>query len=582
MTHFTGTAGDDTITGTTKNDVFDMSQGGNDTVSGLGGKDVFYFGAAFTADDHIDGGTKGNHHHLVQGTVELNGDYSTGVVFGAQTMVNIATLRLDGGHSYNLTINQTTVSSTSGFTVDASTLGAGDSLIFDGSADTSGQLKVVSRAGHVDLTSAAFFTIFDLGSTLNAGDKITGHSGASQTEVDLSGDYSAGMVLDANLMTNVTTIAMSNGTFNFTTADDLVAAGGVFQVFNLGGATVNFNGSAETDGHFNFESLSGTITGSAGNDVFFQNSGTMTSGAGNDQFINCAGTFHLEQSGVVYAVSTINSSNDTFYLGASLTAADQINAGTGTDTVVLNGDYSGGLVLGSATLLNIELLQLTAGHSYDIVTNDATVAKKATMTVNGSSLGAGDTLTFDGSSETNGHFTLVGGAGDDTLKGGQNGNQISGGQGQDTLTGGSGDDVLTGGGAKDVLDGGANGNDVFVYNAVSDSSGIHFDTVLGFDVTRDAFDVTRAVTGIDAAISAGTLNGGNAGQFNSDLAAAVDAAHLAAGHAVLFTPDSGSLAGDVFLVVDQNGIAGYQANQDLVIEISGSANIASLAVHNFM
>ncbi len=183
------------------------------------------------------------------------------------------------------------------------------------------------------------------------------------------------------------------------------------------------------------------------------------------------------------------------------------------------------------------------------------------MTVNGSSLGAGDTLTFDGSSETNGHFTHIGGAGDDTLKGGQTGTRSAAVNGQDTLTGGTGDDVLTGGGAKDVLDGGANGNDVFVYNAVSDSSGIHFDTVLGFDVTRDAFDVARAVTGIDAAIGAGTLNGGNAGQFNSELAAAVDAAHLAANHAVLFTPDSGSLAGDVFLVVDQNGIAGYQTNQ---------------------
>lgn len=579
MTRFTGTAGDDTITGTTKSDFFDMSQGGDDTVSGLGGRDVFYFGAAFTADDHIDGGAK---HHKVLGKVELNGDYSAGVVFGAQTMVDIATLQLDGGHNYNLTINQTTVSFTSGFTVDASTLGLGDSLIFDGSADTTGQLKVVSRAGHVELTSAVFFTIFDLGSTLNAGDKITGHSGASQTEVDLSGDYSAGMVLDSNLMTNVTTIALSNGTFNFTTTDDLVAAGAVFQVFNFGGATVDFNGSAETDGHFNFESLNGTITGGAGNDVFFQNSGTMTSGAGNDQFINCSGTFHLEQSGVVYAVNTLNGSSDTFYLGASLTAADQIAGGGGTDTVVLNGDYSGGLVLGSTTLVNIELLQLTAGHSYDITTNDATVAKKATMTVDGSSLGAGDTLTFDGSSENNGHFTLIGGAGDDTLKGGQDGDKISGGQGQDTLVGGIGDDVLTGGGGRDVLDGGANGNDVFVYNAIGDSTGIHFDTVLGFDVTRDAFHVIGAVTGIDAAIGAGTLNGGNAGQFNSELAAAVDAAHLAAGHAVLFTPDSGSLAGDVFLVIDQNGVAGYQTNQDLVIEIGGSGNIASLTVHNFM
>jgi hypothetical protein len=65
------------------------------------------------------------------------------------------------------------------------------------------------------------------------------------------------------------------------------------------GNTVTFNGSAETDGSL-------AVTGGAGNDLF-----TM---------------------------------------GAALTAADRFDGGAGNDTLVLNGDYSGGAVLGTATI----------------------------------------------------------------------------------------------------------------------------------------------------------------------------------------------------------------------------------------
>ncbi len=40
---------------------------------------------------------------------------------------------------------------------------------------------------------------------------------------------------------------------------------------------------------------------------------------------------------------------------------------------------------------------------------------------------------------------------------------------------------------------------------------------------------------------------------------------------MIFTPDLGTLAGDHFLVVDANGVAGYQAGQDLVIELTSSS-----------
>src|SRR6516225_9687322 len=93
-----GTAADDHLTGTSGNDEFDLWQGGNDTVDGGGGNDLFRMGAALNAGDKIDGGA--GHDEMI-----LNGDYSAGLVFNADTITNIEVLNLSGGHSYNLTLN---------------------------------------------------------------------------------------------------------------------------------------------------------------------------------------------------------------------------------------------------------------------------------------------------------------------------------------------------------------------------------------------------------------------------------------------------------------------------------------------
>jgi hypothetical protein len=53
------------------------------------------------------------------------------------------------------------------------------------------------------------------------------------------------------------------------------------------------------------------------------------------------------------------------------------------------------------------------------------------------------------------------------------------------------------------------------------------------------------------------------------------------GHAVLFTPDGGTLAGHTFLVVDVNGMAGYQAGEDYVFQLESASNLASLSTSNF-
>lgn len=172
------------------------------------------------------------------------------------------------------------------------------------------------------------------------------------------------------------------------------------------------------------------------------------------------------------------------------------------------------------------------------------------------------------------------GVGDDSYDGslGSTVGDISGGDGDDTLTGGAGRDRLIGGDGADTLDGNG-GRDRFIYTGVAESGGMSHDTILGYDARADLFDLDVAVTNIDAIVATGKLREGH---FNNDMAAAVAAANLGAHHAVLFTPDTGDLAGHTFLIVDANGTAGYQAHQDYVFDLSDPDHLTDLGVSDFI
>ncbi|HEY2071488.1 MAG TPA: calcium-binding protein [Rhizomicrobium sp.] len=300
------------------------------------------------------------------------------------------------------------------------------------------------------------------------------------------------------------------------------------------------------------------LTGSAYADVLAGSSvnNVLAGGSGDDTLDLSAGGNDTAQGG---------DGNDTIVMGAAFTANDTIDGGADSDTLTLDGDYSAGVVFKDTTLANVETIRLAAGHSYNLTTADANVASGAALTVDGSALGASDTLTLDGTHESDGTLNLVGGAGADTLSGGNGGNTLEGGLGADTLRGGG-------------------GVDAFVYTAVAESPGmvsgaVGYDVISHFDAAMDFFDLPVAVTGRDATVTAGALS---TATFDSDMTTALDAAHLHAGHAVLFVPSSGTLAGDAFLVVDANGSDGYQAGADYVFQLVSSAHVASLGAGNFI
>jgi hypothetical protein len=139
--------------------------------------------------------------------------------------------------------------------------------------------------------------------------------------------------------------------------------------------------------------------------------------------------------------------------------------------------------------------------------------------------------------------------------------------------------VLNGGGGADTFTV-STGHDVFVYGAASDSTGPSYDTIIGLDTTRDVFHLNSAVTGIDTAVNSGMLDSG--ANFNAELAADIGSAQLGANHAVLFTATTGNLAGHTFLIVDTNGVAGYQAGADLVIDVTGGHHLTGLSTSDFI
>ncbi|MBL8538099.1 MAG: hypothetical protein JNM59_11905 [Hyphomonadaceae bacterium] len=166
--------------------------------------------------------------------------------------------------------------------------------------------------------------------------------------------------------------------------------------------------------------------------------------------------------------------------------------------------------------------------------------------------------------------------GDDTLNGGGGDDLIDGNGGNDTIDGGTGDDTIIGGAGADRLIGGG-GADQFVYAGATESSGAGFDTIVGFNFRNaDVFDLPVAVT------STSTLVGGSLdiSTFDSDLTALM--AGLDPGEAVLFTASAGSFAGQRFLVVDGDGVAGYTAGADFVFLMESATQISNFGIDDFI
>jgi Ca2+-binding RTX toxin-like protein len=285
--------------------------------------------------------------------------------------------------------------------------------------------------------------------------------------------------------------------------------------------------------------------------VAFAGGGVLPFGTPSLPFGNAAANFVVLYGDDFQSGLIVNTTNKTLLEGGP---GDWPELGRGDDdTLELSGDFSSGFVIPGQPQ-DIDNVVLRAGNDYNLVVGEDHVAPGETMTVNGMPLGAGNHVIFDGSAESDGSFVFFGS------------------QAGDSFIGGAGDDRIVGLGGADTLAGGG-GADRFVYTGADESTGGNYDTLADFDPTADRIDLLSGVASWGTAITSGTLSQAS---FGTDLGAAM--AGLEAAQANWFAPDAGDLAGTIFLVVDANGVAGYQEGEDYVFAVAGSP-LADLTGH---
>ncbi len=429
-----GGSGNDSLTGTAGADYLDGNNspsnpaaadadvlnglGGNDILFGRGGNDRLDGGAG---DDAMTGGI-GNDVYGVdstgdsiteaagEGTDEVRTTLASYTL--AAALENLTGL---GNLGQTLTGNSSDNVIDGGAGADSMKGGAGnDTYVVDDAGDT-----VVELAGEGTDEVRTGLSAYSLAALANV-ENLTGTNAAGQA---LTGDASA----------NVITGAAGNDVLDGGGGADTLRGGGGNDVYlvDIAGDLVEENAGEGTDevrtalavyslaARPNVENLTATsngphdFRGNSGNNV-------ITGGAGND-------LLRLYDGGDDTALA--GDGNDSIFIIASLTAADVINGGAGGDTLVLQGNYAGGLTL-SANVTQIENISLLAGsntafgqpgterYDYVLTTSDANFAAGVQARINGAALLADEDFTFDGSAETNASFVVYGGKGKDTLLGG--------------------------------------------------------------------------------------------------------------------------------------------------------------------
>jgi hypothetical protein len=362
-------------------------------------------------------------------------------IYGGFTIANGVTIE----NASSSTGNDTLVGNSAGNILDG---GTGDDFF---NLAAGGTDSVIGGAGADGIYFGAEFT---------ADDAVDGGDGTDQ--LGLQGDYAGAraLTLGAGTLTALDQLILLPGSdtrfgdtagniydYDITTNDANVAAGAVLTIdgARLGaGEDLTVDGSAETDGAFFMY---------AGHGV-----DTLLGGDGDDGFL--------------------------FRGAGKFSAADTIAGGPGEDQIGFRANYTGAdaVVFTSTTMTGIEGVVFVSGHdlrfgsdagdlSYDFTSHETTVAAGQNMIIDAGSLRENETLTFDGSAESDGQFTIYGGRGADVL---------TGGEGNDLLRGGRGADVLTGG----------DGNDTFRFDNVLDAAPSALDTVADFTI-GDMIDLSR-------------------------------------------------------------------------------------------
>ncbi len=256
------------------------------------------------------------------------------------------------------------------------------------------------------------------------------------------------------------------------------------------------------------------VIGGSLNDTILGNSlaNSLTGGAGNDTLSGLGG-------------------NDTLDGGAG---NDTLDGGADNDTYLFDTD----LVLGSDRLIDasgIDTLNFAATTTKTINLNLGSTAAQ-TVTAGNLTLTLASATAFE---------NVIGGSLNDNIVGNSLANSLTGGLGKDSLTGSTGLDTLN-------------------YNSLGESLLSGFDVIQGYSGTGASLDRINApgsIAAITLTASKGTATSLTEAAIQLVLTNAAFAANTAAAFKV--TGQSGS-----FIALN-NGVAGFQAASDAIIQLSG-------------
>ncbi|MEC4766713.1 DUF4214 domain-containing protein [Halomonas sp. CUBES01] len=411
--------------------------------------------------------------------------------------------------------------------------------------NASGQQITLATEGELALASGQAIDIVNHGALELAGNNTTygmtvsQHSGftsiiGNENDITL---YGKGVVTGAS---DVTTYTLSNYDAIQLTLGSL---GQNVDATSISGATLNFDIAGKYNG------IVETQESDALNVIYNADiSGVIAEGIEG-------GAFNADTL-AIYG----SSGNSVSMTGAQL--GGFTNNITGTGSFRLTDALSGG------ELDNITLPHLSLIYMFDstnvLTTKDSLVAGNDLLEIFAGGPTGTHPLTFDGSAETGGAFTVLGSAVDDHITGGARYNVITGYGGADTLVGGS-------------------GQNIFVYNEASDSSAGSYDRIVNFsadtpdnnkinvrlvDFANDAETVENVNNQVSGSVDTETLvtdlnallNVAGGAGYDTDQANDVSAA--------LVEVNGGDLSGKKFLAIDVDGNDEFSAD-DLLIEITG-------------
>jgi Ca2+-binding RTX toxin-like protein len=401
---FKGTAGNNIINGTSQDDVFNMIQGGEDTVFGGAGNDVFKFGSTLDSGERINGGTGDD-------VLQLSGQAYASPTSLPVGLINVEKIVVAAGASYFLDSVDQNVAAGQTMKVDGSALDASDTLTFFGLEETNGRFVMTGGAGNDTLEGGTGNDVLAGGTgnddlegreghnTISGGDGNDEIGIATATGVDdanagsgndlffVLGKLTAASKLDggsgddilsitngtANVLhcndttiVNIEKVQFGGGNVDFSTADGNVAAGATLEVdaFNLTGTEkLVFDGSAETNGSFKVFGGPGDnkliggakndmLSGSDGNDVLkggggddvlngYNGQDTMTGGAGHDRFSYLLSSGAQQSTGVNHDIITdFNAAEDTLNFPFMVSTIDHIVKTGALDAGNFNNDLA--------------------------------------------------------------------------------------------------------------------------------------------------------------------------------------------------------------------------------------------------